>query len=384
MKLGQLFDGLVAAYNIFKRNKTTLIQPEIQKLKRLLKESHERLPPSLQIDYRKKKLGTRETDLKKSDAELYDFLVKKSKQGIEVAVAIYHSLVTIQSCHLTIIELACLFGRNTEFGKYFFRKIHLEEDRVYILEIVTANSRRLLLPLHTGKLTIGRRGTKGDDVLIIDDHLISRPHCQIVRDRSQISVADLHSRNGTYINGTLRHDPVALASGDEVRLGETSIKLQIIKRVEVVDTLEMKISTIQPKPVLPQLPGRCPRYLIAAIVLGMLLASWLFILTGSNARSNSLPPTPSNWLKTAHRIGIVADTPILPTNGQKTFTAIVYDKNNRPLPQAKVKWNCNRGTISATGLYRAPASPGRDTVTAFLGELHSQITVQIRPATKRD
>ena len=321
MKLGQLFDGLIAAYNIYKRNKTTLIQPEVQNLKHLLKDSYEKLPPPVQIDYRKKKLATREADLRLLDGDLYDLLVQTSKQGVAAAVEIYHSLVTIQSYHLTIIELACLFGRNTEFGKYFFRKIHPEEDMVYILEIVIPNSVRLLLPLHSGKLSIGRRGTKGDDILIIDDHLISRPHCQITRNKQEITVADLHSRNGTYINGTLSHDPVVLKSGDEVRLGETVINLQIIKRLDIVDTLETKISNIGANPT----PYRCQRYILVAAVLGMLLASLLFFLVGGKAQSNSLlhqpasVPPQQDLSKKAHRITIVGVPPVLPANGQKSI-----------------------------------------------------------------
>ena len=69
---------------------------------------------------------------------------------------------------------------------------------------------------------------------------------------------------------------------------------------------------------------------------------------------------------------------------KKAFTAIVYDDNGRPLPKVKVEWNCKRGTILADGLYRAPASPGRDTVNVFFGNLHCQIAVQILSAKKDD
>lgn len=56
---------------------------------------------------------------------------------------------------------------------------------------------------------------------------VSRKHARIVAQGNQFYIEDLGSANGTFINGQIRlpqGKPHALVSGDEVRLGETTLK----------------------------------------------------------------------------------------------------------------------------------------------------------------
>lgn len=71
-------------------------------------------------------------------------------------------------------------------------------------------------------LLIGRSRGSG---LFIPDAGVSRHHCLLVPDTSQASqglgcfVIDLHSRNGTYVNGQRIHRPQKLKCGDRIQFG---------------------------------------------------------------------------------------------------------------------------------------------------------------------
>jgi Nif-specific regulatory protein len=67
-------------------------------------------------------------------------------------------------------------------------------------------------------LTFGRDKSNG---IVLEDMSVSRRHCVIQRDGDRFRIADLHSHNGTYLNGL----PVAeklLQHGDEIRLGSSA------------------------------------------------------------------------------------------------------------------------------------------------------------------
>lgn len=56
------------------------------------------------------------------------------------------------------------------------------------------------------------------------DDLVSRNHAKIIHDGGQFKLADLNSRNGTFVNGKRIQDPVILNIGDVVKLGETGVE----------------------------------------------------------------------------------------------------------------------------------------------------------------
>ena len=62
------------------------------------------------------------------------------------------------------------------------------------------------------------RGTDCD--LRLSDINISRHHCLIRTRPEEITLADLGSSNGTYVNGHRVVSQVALKPGDEIRVGE--------------------------------------------------------------------------------------------------------------------------------------------------------------------
>ncbi|MFD8817583.1 FHA domain-containing protein, partial [Streptomyces sp. NPDC059627] len=78
--------------------------------------------------------------------------------------------------------------------------------------------------LHGGQITIGR---SADADVPLDDPDVSRLHCAVtVAADGRVSVADLHSTNGTALDGTRVTDhPVRLAPGSLLRIGESALRL---------------------------------------------------------------------------------------------------------------------------------------------------------------
>ena len=70
--------------------------------------------------------------------------------------------------------------------------------------------------LDTDTVTAGRHP---DSEIFLDDVTVSRRHAEFKRDGSTITVSDVGSLNGTYVNRD-RIDTVQLKDGDEVQVGK--------------------------------------------------------------------------------------------------------------------------------------------------------------------
>jgi hypothetical protein len=70
-------------------------------------------------------------------------------------------------------------------------------------------------------ITIGR---SRDNDIVISDNLVSRNHLQIIQDDSgNFRLADLGSKNGTFVNGRQVNGEVYLNPNDVVRIGNTTL-----------------------------------------------------------------------------------------------------------------------------------------------------------------
>ncbi len=87
-----------------------------------------------------------------------------------------------------------------------------------ILEILHGpdKGRRFELPDHEPQ-QIGR----SSEALPLTDMTISRRHAELTPDNGRWLINDLHSANGTYVNGERIAKPTVLRSGDQVRTGQT-------------------------------------------------------------------------------------------------------------------------------------------------------------------
>jgi transcriptional regulator with GAF, ATPase, and Fis domain len=72
-------------------------------------------------------------------------------------------------------------------------------------------------PIETAATTIGR---DTNSQLSIPDHLMSRRHCMVEAAGGRVTLRDLGSSNGTYVNGIPVRERV-LAHGDRIRAGDT-------------------------------------------------------------------------------------------------------------------------------------------------------------------
>ncbi len=78
------------------------------------------------------------------------------------------------------------------------------------------------IPFRGGEMVIGR--VPGCDQ-VIDLPMISSRHARLFREGGRILIEDLHSSNGTFVNGVRVEGPVVLNPGDEVGLGSHLVTL---------------------------------------------------------------------------------------------------------------------------------------------------------------
>jgi pSer/pThr/pTyr-binding forkhead associated (FHA) protein len=85
-------------------------------------------------------------------------------------------------------------------------------------------------------------GRRQDCDMSIPLSVISRKHCEINIDQNKLTVRDLHSKNGTLVNGQ-RVEEYRLSPGDQLRLGSVTFVVQI-------DGIPTEIAGIEPiKPI---------------------------------------------------------------------------------------------------------------------------------------
>ncbi|HHV54020.1 MAG TPA: FHA domain-containing protein [Firmicutes bacterium] len=79
----------------------------------------------------------------------------------------------------------------------------------------------VVVPVHHGEALVGRGS--GNDVRVFDPYVSAR-HLRLLVTTGRVTVEDLGSRNGTWINGRRLGEPAVLEPGDEIRLGETRLR----------------------------------------------------------------------------------------------------------------------------------------------------------------
>lgn len=85
--------------------------------------------------------------------------------------------------------------------------------------------------LASGDTLVGR----GDEcILQLDDPAISRQHIRVTRLDGNITVTDLGSSNGTFVNGELVLGTQPLHIGDELKLGKSTLLLGGKEQIESV------------------------------------------------------------------------------------------------------------------------------------------------------
>lgn len=94
--------------------------------------------------------------------------------------------------------------------------------RAYLL-VETSGAPSVRFDLGAPLISIGRAS---DNDVIVDDAMVSRHHCQLKLQHGAYSLADLGSRNGSFVNGQAVSE-IALGPGDQIRIGETRLEFQV-------------------------------------------------------------------------------------------------------------------------------------------------------------
>ena len=88
-------------------------------------------------------------------------------------------------------------------------------------------------------------GRQADNDLVLDSPALSRRHALLVPDGDTYALNDLHSRNGTYLNGTAVTRPVRLRHGDEIKVGDAHIRFHCTRGLRETTTDPSSIAVTQ-------------------------------------------------------------------------------------------------------------------------------------------
>lgn len=95
--------------------------------------------------------------------------------------------------------------------------------------------------LRTGRQVIGRRP---ECDLRVRERAVSGIHAEILRTDSFVTIADLDSTNGTFVNGVRISAPVALSSGHLIKLGNSVLRyVDSLLEVEFTESLHARSIT---------------------------------------------------------------------------------------------------------------------------------------------
>jgi len=97
-------------------------------------------------------------------------------------------------------------------------------DRVSkALRVVQGKDRGRQYELADGEILVGRDQSCQ---IVIDDDSVSRRHARVLLENDTCVIEDLHSRNGTYVNGQKIDGRVTLKNRDRVEIGITLFEYQ--------------------------------------------------------------------------------------------------------------------------------------------------------------
>jgi len=97
----------------------------------------------------------------------------------------------------------------------------LEGAFAWALTVETGPQAGLTYVLGPGNTVAGRGGSCA---IFLADVTVSREHARFSVDANGLSVTDLGSTNGTYVNGR-RHEAGRLAEGDELMIGKFHVRV---------------------------------------------------------------------------------------------------------------------------------------------------------------
>jgi len=111
-------------------------------------------------------------------------------------------------------------------------------------------------PIGKATMTIGRKSS--NDIAVVNDDIASKVHAQVTRHGEHLSVEDMGSTNGTYVNGGRISGVVPVRSGDELRVGST--RFRCVHSDTSADTRERPAASAETQSSAQPKEGQAPRY----------------------------------------------------------------------------------------------------------------------------
>ena len=81
------------------------------------------------------------------------------------------------------------------------------------------------LSFDKGEVTVGR--VRGNDIILPKGN-ISKYHCRLLVKGDELLVEDLHSTNGTYLNGRRITEPTPISTADKIFVGDFILRLNLL------------------------------------------------------------------------------------------------------------------------------------------------------------
>ncbi|TVS20367.1 MAG: FHA domain-containing protein [Planctomycetaceae bacterium] len=114
----------------------------------------------------------------------------------------------------------------------YFGTLRVEAGRLLGGRLSLGNHTHMLMSL-TQQVTILGREPGCDEVL--EDPRVSRRHARLTQSPEGLTIEDLDSANGTFVNGARIHAPRPLEAGDRVTIGRFSFRVGVQGRLERQD-----------------------------------------------------------------------------------------------------------------------------------------------------
>ncbi len=99
-----------------------------------------------------------------------------------------------------------------------------DKNSTLCLTDINRPERHFEVPLRQ-KVTVGR--SLSNQVALDYDNSVSAAHCEIEANGNQLTIRDLNSRNGTYVDGIRVVDAADIVSGSMIKLGRVVLKVEV-------------------------------------------------------------------------------------------------------------------------------------------------------------
>lgn len=140
-----------------------------------------------------------------------------------------------------------------------------DDGRSPVLEAIDEPVKGQRFVLHSGENIIGR--LEECDIPVLDGS-VSRQHARVVYARDRVSISDLGSSNGTFVNDT-RVEMAELANGDGLRVGNIRFKVELPPELSVQKSSPVKTRA---RPSKEAQSGARPFAALGVVVLALAIA----------------------------------------------------------------------------------------------------------------